>query len=678
MKKKERFNQVRYFFIVLLATCYTSLYSQDGVKGSGFSELKVDWNSLSHKTYKFKAEKPFVIKFKAQPNLQIQLFSRLEEEGKKPYHFAREIAKGEYEAHIVPQSVGEHRLMIVGTPMEDLYADEIDLVNYKFTSTKGHSFKDYILTVPLKPSPYFQELGYTQADIPFKRYAIKAKGATFNFKMKSPDKETMVVLVEDGDDEKIVCTDYLYGINQTTFCTAVSTVKGWSHISIYSEPLSADREDSHLLLDYWVYFPESKSLSSWEKRKKKPNVTRDEYLQDMKYDYSLIDQKVKNIPQSQNTTLKSISAYISTHAVNKREKIRGAYTWIRENIKYARDENGEPDHSEPTLADLVVEGSRKTVCAGYSKTFQGFMKLMNIDCHYISGTVSNSISKHAWNAVELNGKWRLVDATWETFFDDPSSFIFTHFPERVNDDKQPKVAEYFQCLANPISLEDFENEDFSSILSSEEVLLHKGLVAYYKFDGDIHNAEGSNYTHQSISSNYATDRFGNTQKAINLLETPRFSIDGQDLNDFSISLWLHRSKNTTVDKTLFEHKDDKGNTVFKIRVTSYGGLYFEHKNTGAKAKVEVYGGDLDDGKWTYFTIVKKGKDLLFYKNYELYNHGHLSTLPTYTKSDYKIGKEGSATFNIKVDDLRIYNRALSQNEIGKLFYERGYSKKPDR
>lgn len=53
--------------------------------------------------------------------------------------------------------------------------------------------------------------------------------------------------------------------------------------------------------------------------------------------------------------------------------------------------------------------NRKTVCAGYSKTYAVLCRFVGIDCDYITATYSGS--GHAWNIVKLGNYWYSVDIT---------------------------------------------------------------------------------------------------------------------------------------------------------------------------------------------------------------------------------------------------------------------------
>lgn len=76
------------------------------------------------------------------------------------------------------------------------------------------------------------------------------------------------------------------------------------------------------------------------------------------------------------------------------------------NLEY----NGEdPSNSGQTpYCALILQ---KCVCAGYASTFQLLLNMSGIDAMYVVGTGNGEA--HAWNKVELDGKWYNVDVTWD-------------------------------------------------------------------------------------------------------------------------------------------------------------------------------------------------------------------------------------------------------------------------
>ena len=56
------------------------------------------------------------------------------------------------------------------------------------------------------------------------------------------------------------------------------------------------------------------------------------------------------------------------------------------------------------------------MCEGYARGFKYILDELGIPCVLISGTATNSngeTESHAWNYVELEGKWYAVDVTWD-------------------------------------------------------------------------------------------------------------------------------------------------------------------------------------------------------------------------------------------------------------------------
>lgn len=137
-----------------------------------------------------------------------------------------------------------------------------------------------------------------------------------------------------------------------------------------------------------------------------------------------------------------------TKGVNKIQKIRFSYT-------SEEDLQAQKDLFRRNLA-LETITSRKALCEGYATLYQEICGLLNIECVLISGTAKRFISEignnnlpsnHAWNAVKINGKWKLVDITWAAgsvdyakmeflkeytpayFGSDPEEFAMKHYPD---------------------------------------------------------------------------------------------------------------------------------------------------------------------------------------------------------------------------------------------------------
>lgn len=150
------------------------------------------------------------------------------------------------------------------------------------------------------------------------------------------------------------------------------------------------------------------------------------------------------------------------------EKFRAIYKWVCSNItgdisqhqkvsrkrkKLLNDSiaflNWNKKHLKVALKKLL--NHKKTMCTGYAYLVKELCFLANIECEIIDGygrtldaNVDDLNPNHSWNAVKLNGKWYLCDATWSSgyslnnifiadyndgyFLTDPNLFGKNHYP----------------------------------------------------------------------------------------------------------------------------------------------------------------------------------------------------------------------------------------------------------
>lgn len=66
------------------------------------------------------------------------------------------------------------------------------------------------------------------------------------------------------------------------------------------------------------------------------------------------------------------------------------------------------------------------VCEGIARAFQLLLKILKIDCTYMSGYIDldNRKACHAWNIVFLEGRAKKIDVTWDLDKDKPSHKYF--------------------------------------------------------------------------------------------------------------------------------------------------------------------------------------------------------------------------------------------------------------
>ena len=178
----------------------------------------------------------------------------------------------------------------------------------------------------------------------------------------------------------------------------------------------------------------------------------------------------KNAPDSVERSFHALAEYLKAPAQNDREIAETIFYWVAINIAYYNDpayEMAYPDNIEETT--LLT---KKSGCEGTARLYYKLCTAAGVECVIIFGTAkgynfesAGSQSNHGWNAVHLDGKWELVDATWggggatevngklvhvreldlRYLFADPGDFVIDHFPE----DRQ------WQLLDDPISKGEF-------------------------------------------------------------------------------------------------------------------------------------------------------------------------------------------------------------------------------
>ncbi len=205
--------------------------------------------------------------------------------------------------------------------------------------------------------------------------------------------------------------------------------------------------------------------------------------------YEYVDNKVKKYPKSFGS-IERLANRIEKDFSDNKDKVRAAFYWISTHIAYDNESfrNGTNGYESIRIpydgnekeylyqlnreyAERALQ-RKKGVCEGYSQLMRFVCEAMEIECVVIEGYAKNDVSEigkrltttnHAWNAVNIDNEWKLIDVTWAAghsdtpdstftfdldenyYFIQPKGLILSHFPKE----------EKWQLLDYPISKKDF-------------------------------------------------------------------------------------------------------------------------------------------------------------------------------------------------------------------------------
>ncbi len=179
-----------------------------------------------------------------------------------------------------------------------------------------------------------------------------------------------------------------------------------------------------------------------------------------------LDSAVRELHEAES--IEETITQLSNLAETDMEKARAVYIWMTSNIAYDASAYFSGRRAVTNPGGVFRTG--KSVCQGYAELFNSLARGLGLDSRLISGYAKGygyrdrsrfSRTNHAWNAVLVDGSWRLMDSTWgaghvsnRSFVWDFSAFWFDCSPELFLWTHLPKEEEW-QLTAEPISMTDY-------------------------------------------------------------------------------------------------------------------------------------------------------------------------------------------------------------------------------
>ena len=186
--------------------------------------------------------------------------------------------------------------------------------------------------------------------------------------------------------------------------------------------------------------------------------------------FAAADALADRAPPAVERSVPALAAYLARAGSDEITKARALYRWIAGHIDY--DVRGFRAGSPGDVSPEGVLRSRSSVCEGYARLAEALGTAMGLQVQvvpgwskgygYTSGQRFDGPTNHAWNAVRIDGQWRLMDPTWGAgyldegtqfvrrfqehyFLTAPEAFIFDHLPQ------DPR----WQLLDRPVSAGEY-------------------------------------------------------------------------------------------------------------------------------------------------------------------------------------------------------------------------------
>ncbi|MCL2332821.1 MAG: hypothetical protein FWC54_04980 [Actinomycetia bacterium] len=154
--------------------------------------------------------------------------------------------------------------------------------------------------------------------------------------------------------------------------------------------------------------------------------------------------RIKDYQQQQQQLwerVQSVDAQIITPGMSDVDKAQAINSWLIDNASYdlgamnaaLGSENAggwdlktaqryytEHPYTQNALG-VMLHGSG--VCASYAAAFKALADRAGLPCVFVTGTISSSGQAHAWNKVQLYGRWLIVDSSWNDVTGDATRYF---------------------------------------------------------------------------------------------------------------------------------------------------------------------------------------------------------------------------------------------------------------
>ena len=221
-------------------------------------------------------------------------------------------------------------------------------------------------------------------------------------------------------------------------------------------------------------------------------------------------------------------------------------------------------------------------------------------------------------------------------------------------------------------------------LTTQDSIPTNGLMGYWPFNGNANDESGNGNNGVVNGATLTNDRFGNSGKAYSFdgvndyIETPHSSTLLFSQNEVSISTWISVSNWPTLNQTE-DYFLSKQSSLGSNQVGFHSYIFSGTTSSPVKAITNRYRNGLSSA-WGAVSIINNnlGSGVwynIIYTHYNDYDKIYIDGILVDSQNSVQLGGTNTAplifgclnnylmNFNGNLDDIRIYNRTLTQSEV---------------